>query len=493
MAKLSLPKNPKVFKMRIGGKEDMGGATEYITRKSPAHGVPVGKWPAGDAKCVDKAVKAARKAFDSGVWSRIHVSQRSAVLRKTAELVEKNKEALAYQETLETGKPISASRGELEAIINLWHYAAGACRTIRGESYNNLGENLFAVTIRQPIGVVGGIIPWNFPLLILSERLPFILAAGCTAVIKPSEQTCGTSLMIADLLKKAGLPDGVANIVTGYGRKVGQRMLEHKDIDMISFTGSTEVGRLTLEAAASNIKKLGLELGGKNPFILFEDADVKAAADAAALAMTYNAGQCCVASSRLIAHKSVVGPFKKELVKRIKRIKVGDPLDESTHIGAISEKVHFEKIMGYLKCGEGKILVGGKSTGPKKGMFIEPTLLENVKTSDSIYKEEIFGPVMTINTFSTYDQAVKMANDTEYGLSAFVWSSNVNTCLKAIRDVTAGRIWVNTALEDGPETPLGGCKQSGLGREVSVMGIEEYTEIKTANINLAKRNMWLGD
>lgn len=492
MSKLKLPQRPRAFKMHINGKATNGGVTTTIVRNSPAHGVPVASWPAGNAKSVNLAVKAARAAFASGSWSRLHCAQRSEVLRRTADLLAANREQLALVEALETGKPISQARNEMDSAANMWHYAAGACRTIRGESYNNLGENLFALTIRQPIGVVGAIIPWNFPLIVLSQRLPFILAAGCTAVIKPAEQTSGTAVMLAGLLAKAGLPAGTANIVTGDGPSAGGPLLEHKDIDMVSFTGSTEIGRLALKSAGVNIKHVSLELGGKNPFLVFGDADLVAAADAAAFSMTFNAGQCCVSASRLIVHKSIVAQFTRELVKRLQRIRLGDTLDDRTQIGAIFEKQHLDKIMGYINSSDTKILTGGKLAGPRKGMFIAPTLLGDANHNAPICREEIFGPVMTVHSFSNYAQGVRLANDTSYGLSATIWSRDISNCLRAYRDIDAGRIWVNTVMEDGPETPLGGCKESGIGREVGVMGIESYTEVKTANINLGPRELWLG-
>lgn len=490
--KHKLPKRPRKFAMFIEGKTTNGGVSQKIVRNSPAHGVPVASWPAGNANSVNQAVTAARKSFASGVWARMHVRERAKIMHKAAELINAKLEEFALVESLETGKPITQARAEMGGVVNLWQYAAGACRTITGESYNNLGENLFALTIRQPIGVVGAIIPWNFPLIVLSERLPFILAAGCSAVIKPAEQTSGTAVMLAQILHKAGLPAGVVNIVTGYGPDVGQPLLEHTDIDMISFTGSTEIGRLAIKSAATNIKQIGLELGGKNPFLVFADADIKGAADAAAFSMSFNAGQCCVSASRLIVHKSIEKKFSQELAKRIAKIKVGDPLDEKTQVGAIFEQQHFDKILNYINNSNTKVLVGGKRCGSNKGLFIQPTLLTGAATNSPIYREEVFGPVMTIHTFTSYEQGLRMANDTSYGLSATIWSQSISNCLKAYRDIDAGRIWINTVMEDGPETPLGGCKESGIGREVGVMGIQAYTEVKTANINLGPRDLWQG-
>lgn len=494
MKRHSLPKRPRKFQMNIGGRDTTGGARGWIVRESPAHGKPVATWPAGNERTVDTAVAAARKAFDSGSWSRLHCAQRSVVLHRVGDLIDENLERLALVESLETGKPISQARAEMGGCANIWRFAAAAARTIRGETYNDLGEDLFAMTIRQPVGVVAAIIPWNFPLLVLSERLPFILAAGCTAVVKPSEQTSGTAIMLSALLKKAGLPAGTANFVTGYGPEVGQPLLEHGGVNMASFTGSSEVGRIALQAAAGNIKRIGLELGGKNPFLVFGDADVPAAADAAAFAMAFNAGQCCVAASRLIVHRSIADRFTSRLAGNIRKIAVGDTLNPKTQVGAIFEKAHFDKIMGYIKSSAesgSKIRVGGTKVGPRRGMFIAPTLITGARHSSPICRDEVFGPVMTVHTFGSYEEGVRMANDTNYGLAASIWSANVNNCLKAYRDVDAGRIWINTVMEDGPETPLGGCKESGIGREAGVMGIEAYTEVKTANVKLGDRARWI--
>ena len=494
MKKINLPKRVKKFQMSIGGRLTTGGAGDWIVRKSPAHGVPVSTWPAGNKKSVDRAVATARKAFESGSWSKLHCSQRSLVLHRVGDLIEENLKKLALVESLETGKPISQAQAEMQGCANIWRFAASAARTIRGETYNDLGSDLFGMTIRQPVGVVAAIIPWNFPLLVLSERLPFILAAGCTAVIKPSEQTSGTALMLAQLLKKAGLPAGTANFVTGYGPDVGQPLLEHGDVNMASFTGSSEVGKIALQAAAGNIKRIGLELGGKNPFLVFGDADVQGAADAAAFAMAFNAGQCCVAASRLIVHNSIASKFTSQLKSNIKKIKVGETLDPNTQVGAIFEKNHLEKIMGYIESSVqsgSKIATGGKRTGPKRGMYLEPTLIVGARHNSPICQEEVFGPVMTVHTFRTYEEGVSMANDTNYGLAASIWSKNMQNCMRAYRDIDAGRIWINTVMEDGPETPLGGCKESGIGREAGVMGIEAYTEVKTANVKLGERERWL--
>ena len=498
MTKLKPPARARAFSMHINGRPHKGhlkGADARIVRQSPGHGVAVASWPRGCHRCVDMAVKAARRAFVAGSWSRLHCAERSAILNRTADLIEANAAKIALQESLETGKPIGQAEAETAGSVNIWRFAAAACRTLRGESYNALGEDLFALTIRQPVGVVGAIIPWNFPLLILSERLPFILASGNSAVIKPSELTSGSALIVAELLAKAGLPAGVVNVVTGYGPEAGQPLLEHKDVDMVSFTGSTEVGRLALRAAAGNIKHVGLELGGKNPFLVFADANIKEAADGAAFAMNFNAGQCCVAASRLIVHESIAAKFTSQLSRLLRKIKVGDPLDRKTQVGAINERSHMDKIIRHVKAsaaGGAKIVTGGKRIGSRKGMFIEPTLITGAKDSAPIYREEVFGPVMTVSTFRSFDEGVRKANDTAYGLAASIWSRDVTNCLKAYRAINAGRIWINTVMEDGPETPLGGLKESGLGREVGMMGIEAYTEVKTANIKLGERAMWLG-
>ncbi|CAL8481376.1 aldehyde dehydrogenase family protein [Caballeronia sp. S22] len=493
-AALRLPTQPVRTPMFVDGKDYAGANSEWVTRKSPGHGVPVTATMRASRSDLDFAVASARRAFDDGRWSRLTGEQRATVLLKAAQLIRDNVETLAYLETLESGKPIGQSRGEVTAAAGIWEYAAGLARVVHGDSHDTLGHDMFGLVVRQPVGVVGIVTPWNFPFFILSERLPFALAAGCTVVVKPAELTSSTTLKLAALLTEAGLPDGVVNVVTGLGSVVGQALAEHMDVDMISFTGSTPVGRSVLAAAGGNMKKVGLELGGKNPQIVFADADLDDAADAIAFGIAFNAGQCCVSGSRLVVHRSV----EQELVERVQavlaKVRVGDPLDASNHVGAIVEARQFEKIRGFIDAGthEGAQLVcGGTTSSEGERYFIQPTVFRNVQPCSTLAQEEIFGPVLSVTAFDTFDQAIQFANGVPYGLAASIWTRDLQGAFKSLRDVQAGRIWVNCTITGGPELPIGGVKQSGIGRETGRYGVEEYTELKSVHVQLGNRPRWI--
>lgn len=492
----SLPAQPRHFDMFIDGQWTQGSATRSVTRRSPAHDVPVSVYPSGSGVDVDQAVVAARRAFEQSTWARGSGEARSAVLLKTAELIRQHCEELALCETLETGKPIAQSRGEVLASAGIWEYAAGQARALHGDAFNNLGDDMLGLVTREPVGVVGLITPWNFPFFILAERLPFILASGCTVVVKPSELTSGTTLILAGLLQQAGLPDGVVNVLTGPGSVVGQAISEHADIDMVSFTGSTEVGRLTLAAAAGNMKKTGLELGGKNPQVVFADADLDAAADAIVFGICFNAGQCCVSGSRLLVHRSVEQDLTTKILELLERVRIGDPLDEATQVGSITELRQMERILGYVSQGSSEgaqLLTGGYRIESPQGMYLQPAVFSQVTPQMTLAREEIFGPVLTITAFDDFDQAMQIANDTPFGLAASVWSRDLNTSLRAMRQIKAGRVWVNTTIAGGPELPSGGFKQSGIGRETGRYGVEEYTEVKSVHLQLGERARWVQD
>ena len=364
-------------------------------------------------------------------------------------------------------------------------------------AFNNLGDGMFGVVTREPVGVVGIITPWNFPFLILCERVPYVLASGNSIVAKPSEFTSATTVMLAEILSEAGLPDGVFNVVTGTGPSIGQALAEHIcDVDMLSFTGSTRTGRAIVAAAgASNFKKLGLELGGKNPQIVFADADLEDAADGVAFGIAFNTGQCCVSGSRLIVERSVADDFAKMVADKLGKAVTGDPLDEATQLGAITTDAQNTTILKYIETGqaEGATLVcGGAALDLGRGQYIAPTVFANVTADMAIAREEIFGPVLTVTPFDTVDEAIAMANDTDYGLAASVWTKDIDKALTVTRRVQAGRFWVNTTLAGGPELPIGGFKQSGWGREAGIYGVEEYTQIKSVHIEIGKRNHWIG-
>ncbi len=490
----SVPAKPREFSMFVDGAWIGSTSGETSVRKSPAHDVAVSVLPRGTVADAERAIAAARRAFDDGRWSGLSGAKRASVLLEAARLIRLRRDEISLVETLESGKPITQSRGEVDGAAGIFEYAAGQARALHGDTFNNLGEGMLGLVTREPIGVVGLITPWNFPFFILAERVPFILAAGCTIVAKPSELTSGSTLLLGEVLEEAGLPAGVYNVITGPGSALGPVLVEHPDVDMVSFTGSTEVGRQVLTGSAGTIKKLGLELGGKNPQVVFADADLDAAADGVVFGLVFNAGQCCVSGSRLVVESSVAEDFAARVVDKIARLKVGDPLDEATQVGAIVDPRQHTKILDYIAAGKAdgaRLLCGGDTPATSAGMFVNPTVFANVKREMSIATEEIFGPVLSIFPFETFDDAIHIANDTPFGLAASIWTTNLNKALNAMRRIKAGRVWVNCTIAGGPELPIGGFKQSGTGRETGKYGVEEYTEIKSTHIELAERVRWV--
>lgn len=492
-----LPETPFAGRHLIDGQwlESADGTT--FERKSPAHGVLVSRSANGGTAETEKAIIAARKAFDAGVWSRVSGKERATLLLKVADLIEANVDRIAYWETLESGKPITQARGEVSGAGDLWRYAASLARTMKGDSHNTLGEDMLGVILKEPIGVVSIITPWNFPFWILSQKLPFALAAGCTCVIKPSEMTPTSTVMMGELLIEAGLPAGVVNIVLGYGKPVGARMSDHPEVDMVTFTGSTAVGKTISATAAGTLKKVALELGGKNPQVIFPDADLDGAADAVTFGVYFNAGECCNSSSRIIVHEDIAETFVQKVVDLSKDVAFGDPLDPQTQVGAIVTPEHQSKIDGYVREAESagaRICLGGGSlTVPGlSGQFYQPTVVAGVTQDMPIARDEVFGPVLSVLTFRTLEEAVEIVNDATYGLSAGVWSESVHTCLDFARRAQAGTIWTNTWMDGFPEMTFGGVKQSGQGREIGSYGLDEFLEVKTVAMRIGKsRAPWV--
>ncbi|HEY0791835.1 MAG TPA: aldehyde dehydrogenase family protein [Chthoniobacterales bacterium] len=488
-----LPATPFQYQLWIGGKEVSARSGKRFARESPAHGTLVGEYARADGADVDAAVEAARAAFDRGPWPHSSGAERGQCLLKAAGLIRAQKEQLALVETLESGKPITQARDEVDWAAGLWEYAAALCRTLHGDTYNALGAAMLGLVVREPVGVIGMITPWNFPLLIISQKLPFALAAGCTCVVKPSELTPGTTLQLAGILADAGLPDGVVNVVSGFGDPAGARLSAHPGVDIMSFTGSTEVGKAVVNASRGNLKKVALELGGKNPQIIFADADLEAALDAVVFGICFNMGECCNSGSRLLVQRPVAGEFVSQLVERARRVPVGDPLDEKTKIGAIINEPQFAKILGYIDQGRSagaNLRLGGKSLPILNGRFVETTIFDGVRPEMAIAKDEIFGPVLSVLEFENVDQALEIANGTRYGLSAGVWTRDFDTALSVSRRVRAGTVWVNTFMDGYPELPFGGYKESGQGRELGRFALEEFTELKTIQLHLGPRTSW---
>lgn len=466
-------------------------------RISPSHGVVVSQSALGTEIEAEAAIKAARAAFDDGRWSRLSGKARAAVLNKVADLIEANVEKLALMETLESGKPIAQSRGECGGAADLWRYAASLARTSHGDSHNTLGPDILAVVLKEPIGVVSIITPWNFPFWILGQKLPFALAAGCTCVVKPSEMTPSTTAMLAGMLVEAGLPAGVCNIVLGYGTPVGSLMTTHPDVDMVTFTGSTAVGKLITKSAADTLKKVALELGGKNPQVIFPNCDLDGAADAVTFGIYFNVGQCCNSSSRIIVHEDIADAFVARVVALSRRVAFGNPLHDDTQVGAIVTPEHAAKIDAHVRAavaaGAEVVLGGGALKVPGLGhQFYQPTVLRGVTPDMAIARDEVFGPVLVVLTFRTLDQAIALANDATYGLSAGIWCDDVHTCLDFSRRVQAGTVWTNTWMDGFPEVAFGGVKQSGQGREIGSYGFDEFMEVKSLVMRVGRtRAPWV--
>jgi acyl-CoA reductase-like NAD-dependent aldehyde dehydrogenase len=489
---------PPVFEARhlIGGHwQDTDGATS--DRLSPSHGIVVSRAPIGTIQVAGAAIAAARMAFDDGRWSQISGKARATILLKVADLIEANVERMALIETLESGKPITQSRGEIAGAADLWRYAASLARSLYGDSHNSLGQDMLAVVLKEPIGVVSIITPWNFPFWILSQKLPFALAAGCTCVVKPSELTPSTTVILGELLLEAGLPTGVVNIVLGYGQPVGATLASDPRVDMVTFTGSTAVGRGIAAAASGTLKKVALELGGKNPQVIFPDADLESAADAVTFGVYFNVGQCCNSGSRIIVHEDIAKAFTARVVALSKQVAIGDPLDPATQVGAIVSPEHGTKIDACVsaarKAGATVVLGGKPLVIPGLGLqFYEPTIVTNVTADMAIAREEVFGPVLTVLTFRTLEEALHLVNDADYGLSAGVWSENIHTCLSFARRAQAGTVWTNTWMDGFPEVTFGGVKQSGLGREIGRQGLDEFMEIKSLVMRIGRtRAPWV--
>ena len=484
---------PSAWDLFIDGKHRPALGGEVIERVAPGHGVVVSRYQKAMAADLELALAAARRAFDDGPWPGMPGAERSRLLLKAADLIEAKSDTLATLDTLESGKPISQARGEMAGAVDIWRYAAALARDLHGESYSTIGPNKLGVVVREPIGVVSIITPWNFPFLIVSQKLPFALAAGCTAVVKPSEMTSASTLALGAILAEAGLPAGVVNILSGYGPDIGAPMTTDPRVDMVSFTGSTRVGKAAMAAAAPTLKKLSMELGGKNPQLIFPDADLDAALDAAVFGAFFNAGECCNAGSRLIVHQDIAEDFLTEFIKRAKTVVTGDPLDPMTKVGALISTAHLELVEGHVRsagAAGASVALGGGRLASEGGQFMAPTVVAEVTPAMAIARDEVFGPVATVLRFASADEAVAIANGVDYGLSASVWSRDFDTCLGTARRIRAGTVWTNTFMDGAAELPFGGYRQSGLGRELGRNAVADYTEEKTLHLHCGPRTAW---
>ncbi|MFZ0584482.1 MAG: aldehyde dehydrogenase family protein [Candidatus Acidiferrales bacterium] len=474
----------KTRKMFINGKWVDSASGKTFPTYNPATGEVLSNIAEGDKEDIDLAVKAARAAFDMGAWSKISHSERGRMIWRLADLLEKHLEEFAQLESLDNGKPLKVARAaDLPLAIDHFRYYAGWATKIEGNTIplSFWKQNTFhAYTVREPVGVVGQIIPWNFPLLMAAWKLGPALAAGCTVVLKPAEQTPLTALRLGELIQEAGFPDGVVNIVPGYGETAGAALAAHPDVDKIAFTGSTEVGKLILKAAAGNLKKVSLELGGKSPNIIFDDADVDAAIAGAASAIFFNQGQCCCAGSRLYVEKKLFDKVVDGVAQNAAKIRVRPGFDPESDLGPLVSQEQLDRVCGYLESGakEGAKAVTGGSREGTKGYFVKPTVLINTNEKMKVVQEEIFGPVVTAIPFNDTNEIAAKANDSIYGLAAGIWTRDIKKAQSLASKLKAGTVWINCYNVFDAALPFGGYKQSGWGREMGHEVLEHYTEVK---------------
>jgi phenylacetaldehyde dehydrogenase len=453
---------------------------------NPATGEILAKVAEGDAADVDLAVKAARRAFESGPWRSMSPAERARLIYKLADKLEERLEDLALLESLDNGKPLAVARvADVPMSVENLRYMAGWATKIVGQSIPIPGE-FHAYTRREPIGVVGQIIPWNFPLLMLAWKIGPALAAGCTIVLKPAEQTPLSALLVAELAAEVGFPKGVFNVVPGYGETAGARIASHPDVDKVAFTGSTEVGKIIVRAATGNLKKVTLELGGKSPNVIFADANIQEAIAGAAFGIFFNMGQCCTAGSRLFVERSVFDEVTQGVAAAAKAMNVGSGLDSRTDIGPLVSDEQLDRVTGYIQSGisEGARALSGGVRAGDKGYFVEPTVLVDTTPDMKIMREEIFGPVVAATPFDDPSEILASANDTIFGLAAGVWTKDVSKAHKVAAGLRAGTVWVNCYNVFDPALPFGGFKQSGWGREMSSNAIDCYTETKSVVVKL---------
>jgi acyl-CoA reductase-like NAD-dependent aldehyde dehydrogenase len=467
-------------------REASGGKTMPVV--NPATEEAIAEVASAAREDVDAAVAAARAALD-GPWSQMSARERGRLVWKLGERLMERVDEVARLETLHNGKPINESRHiEIPASAECLQYFAGWADKIHGETIPVKG-NHFTYTLREPVGVVAAIVPWNFPLLLASWKVAPALASGNTVILKPASQTPLTALALGEIALEVGLPPGVLNVITGPGSSVGQAIVEHPGIDKIAFTGDTGTGKGIMRASAETLKTITLELGGKSPNVVLPDADLEAAVRGATVGIFYGKGEVCAAGSRLLVDRSIKDEFMEKLVARTKKMAPGDPLDPKTRLGAIASKGQMERVLGYIETGkkEGAALVAGGARadiGTGKGYFLQPTVFDNVTPEMTIFREEIFGPVLATVEFSDLDEAIAKANDSQYGLAAAVWTRDVKKAHYVARKLKAGTVWVNTYNVYDTAAPFGGYKQSGFGREMSMHALEHYTQVKSVWVDL---------
>jgi phenylacetaldehyde dehydrogenase len=475
----------------INGQWSDAASGKTFATVNPATGETLATVAEGDAEDINRAVRAARAAFEDGPWSRMTPSERGRIIWKIGDLILDHVTELAQLEALDNGKPVGvAAAADVPLAADLFHYMAGWATKIEGNTINISvpympGANFHSYTLREPVGVVGQIIPWNFPLLMAAWKLGPALATGNTVVLKPAEQTPLSALLLAQLLAEAGVPDGVVNIVPGYGETAGAALAAHNDVDKVAFTGSTEVGKMIVQAAAGNLKKLTLELGGKSPNIVFDDAE-DGAVEGAANAIFFNHGQCCVAGSRLFVQQDRFDEVVDGVAQIAKSIKLGAGMDPATQMGPLVSDEQFRRVSGFLESGkaDGATALSGGGRYGDRGYFIEPTVLTNTRPDMSVVREEIFGPVVVAAPFTSLDEIAAVANDTTYGLGAGIWTRDISKAHALAKKLRAGTVWINCYNVFDAALPFGGYKQSGWGREMGHEVLNSYTEVKAVTTQL---------
>lgn len=474
------------YRMHINGEQVESRDGEYFPVYDPSTEEIIAEVPDGKNEDVDRAVGAARAAFDSGPWPATTAQERGRILLRLAERVRRESAMLADLESRNSGKPIAEAEFDIADVATCFEYYGGLATKVVGQ-VNPVPDNALSLSLKEPVGVAGQIIPWNYPLLMAAWKLAPALAAGCTCVLKPAEQTPLTVLELAEWLGEAGLPPGVVNIVTGFGETAGAPLVRHPGVNKIAFTGSAAVGKQIVRMAADTIKRVTLELGGKSPNIFFADADFDAAIDGALFGVFINQGEVCSAGSRILVERSIYPRFVEAMTEKAKRIKLGPPLARETKMGPLVSREQFERVRSYQEVGktEAKVaLGGGRPAALERGYYVEPTIFYDASNSARIAQEEIFGPVATVIPFADEKEAIRISNDTPYGLAAAVWSRDIFRAFRVVKALRAGVVWVNHMQPTYVEAPWGGYKQSGFGRELGPWGIEEYLETKQVHINL---------
>ena len=487
-AKQALARAPQLF---INGEWVDSSGSETIDVEDPSSGKVISRFVEATDKDIDRAVAAARTAFDDGRWRNMPPIAREKVMHRLADLIEEHADELAELEAIDVGKP-KGMAGVVDVPGSAAHfrYMAGWAGKLGGETqapYSMPGGTMFSYTMKEPVGVCAQIVPWNFPLLMACQKIAPVLASGCTSVLKPAEQTSLTALRLADLIAQAGVPAGVVNIVTGNGHAAGDRLVRHPDVDKVAFTGSTEIGKLISRNAADRLKHITLELGGKSPVVVMPDIDIATAAPGVSQAIFFNSGQVCVAGSRLYAHKSVFDKVVEGMAATSDFWAPRPSLDPDAHMGPLVSKEQHERVLGYIEAGKrdgASVLMGGDVPSSDGGYYVNPTILTDVNPQMSVVREEIFGPVVVAQRFEDLDEVVKDANDTQYGLAAGVWTRDASAAHRIASKLQAGTVWVNCHAMLDPALPFGGYKESGVGHELGRLGLEAYLDTKTVMMKL---------